>query len=196
MFFFCLFVFTGMWSDRALADCTFAIIYLDECLLLADIFGTYILVCSPLRWWVMYYSVAFRSVLMIHSSIWEKMYLFLYRENIYFGQIILKNRVLDEWLLLRCRAEVNLSLHSCAVYQRKCLSPLAAIFLQSELAFPVERYSVLCWKGRVFGHVIQFWRTPEQRCFTRRTKTYLSFCQFSWFFPPLAPQWKASPLHL
>lgn len=84
----------------ALADCTFAFIYLDECLLRAE--GTYNLVCSPMRWWVMCSGVAFRSVLMIHSSIREKTYLFLYWENIYFGQIVLKNRVLDEWLLLWC----------------------------------------------------------------------------------------------
>lgn len=126
----------------ALADSTFAFIYLDECLLLAD--GTYIL-CSPMRWWVMYYGVAFRSMLMIHSSIWEKTYLFLYWEYIYFGQIILKNRVLGEWLLLWCRAEANLSFHRCALYNKKCLSPFAAIFLQIELAFPVRRYLVLCW---------------------------------------------------
>lgn len=137
----CLFVLTGMRSDigRWLTAHLHFYIWMRVCFWqMAPI-----LVCSPLGWWVMYYAVAFRPVLMIHSSIWEKTYLFLYWENIYFGQIILKNRVLDERLLLRCRAEPTLSLHSCAGYHLKCLSPFAAIFLQSELAFPVQRSSML-----------------------------------------------------
>lgn len=49
------------------------------------------------------FSVAFRSVMMIRSYVWEKkdMYLFLYWEHIiYFQKMILKNRVLDEWLFI------------------------------------------------------------------------------------------------
>lgn len=143
-----------------LADCTFAFIYLDECLLLAD--GTYILVCSPMSWWVMYYGVAFRSVLMIHSSIWEKTYLFLYWENIYFGQITLKNRVF-RWVafLAECRAEVSLSLHSCAVNRTKCFESVCSHICADWACFSsTERDSLLCWKEGVFGHVIQFWRKP------------------------------------
>lgn len=40
--------------------------------------------------------------MMIRSYVWEKdMYLFLYWEHIiYFQKMILKNRVLDEWLFI------------------------------------------------------------------------------------------------
>lgn len=97
---------------------------------------SYILLCSPMKWWLMYYGVAFRSVL-IHSSIWEKTYLFLYWGNIYFGQIILKNRVLDEWLLLRCRAEVSVPPElRCPPYEvhlQLCFCGLSLLFQYREI---------------------------------------------------------------